>query len=175
MIYFGFLLGKKCSFSRADSTLGADSRTGASSTTGTARHVGQGIPCSQETKFIAVFYDAYRYWKHDLDLQVTTSRFYIKNTGISAAFTITFGRCNLGLPFTFLGYMGIIQQCYACSLLGTYQSLPNRRFKHTVTDSTMEKSRIRSRNRPIVKIIFQSYSGADSGPESLTAVVTKES
>ena len=94
--------------------------------------VGQGIPCSQETKFMVVFYDAYRYWKYALELQVTTSRFYTKNTGSSAAFTVTFGWCNLGLPFTFLGSIGIIQQCYACSFLGTYQSLPHWRLKHTV-------------------------------------------
>ena len=94
--------------------------------------VGQGIPCSQETKFMVVFYDAYRYWKYALELQVTTSRFYTKNTGSSAAFTLTFGWCNLGLPFTFLGTIGIIQQCYACGFLGTYQSLPHWRLKHTV-------------------------------------------
>ena len=81
---------------------------------------------------MAVFWDAYRYWKYALELQVATSKFYTKNTECSKAFSVTFGCCKLGLPYTFLESVGIIQHCYAFGFLGTYQSMPYRRFKHAV-------------------------------------------
>ena len=81
---------------------------------------------------MAVFYDAYRYWKYALELQVTTSKFDTKNTGCSRVFSVTFGCCNLGLPYTFLESVGIIQHRYAFGFLGTYQSMPYWRFKHAV-------------------------------------------
>ena len=41
----------------------------------------------------------------------------------------------------------------------------------TGTDSKVEKSRIRNRNHPNPKTYSKTYSGADSRPESLTALV----
>ena len=92
----------------------------------------EGMPCSQQTKCMAVFYDAYRYWKYSLEVQFKPSKFYTKNAGFSRVFSVTFGRFNLGLPHTFLESMDIIQQCYAFGFLGTYHSLPYQRFRRTV-------------------------------------------
>ena len=44
---------------------------------------------------------------------------YTKNTGLFKVLRVKLFLCNLGLPYTFLESMGIIQQCYAFGLLGT--------------------------------------------------------
>ena len=48
-------------------------------------------------------------------------------------FSVSFGRCNLEVSYVFLESIDIIEHCCAFGLLGTYQPLPYRRFKRTVS------------------------------------------
>ena len=45
--------------------------------------VGEGMPCSQETKGMSVLYDVPRYWKYELEFKIKSSKFYNKIQGCS--------------------------------------------------------------------------------------------